>query len=98
MSLGIILGFVLGLALSSILLNQSGKTRRYRRSLTDLYVAGKVRQIAKKDGIDIAEEYEVFKKYMKKHRIEDQSLDNTIEEDLQERITEKDKKDMKEIK
>jgi len=62
------------------------KTKKYRREITDMYVAGRIRQLAKKDSIDLEEEYKVFKQYYKKHRIETQALDNTIEETLQNEI------------
>jgi len=61
----------------------------YRKVLTDLYVAGRIRQLATEDKIDLTIENELFKKYCKKQRIEEQDLDNTIEEDMQDRITDK---------
>ena len=72
------------------------KTKRYRISLTDLYVAGKIRQLADKDKIDISEEFEAFKSWTKKRRIEEQALDETIEKEIQEKIWDGEK-GMKEI-
>ncbi len=63
------------------------KTKNYRKDISNLYVAGRIRQIASKNGISIADEYDTYKKWVKKLRIEDQSLDNTIEESLQSQIT-----------
>lgn len=68
------------------------RSYNYRKVLTDLYVAGRIRQLATEDKIDLAIENELFKKYCKKQRIEEQDLDSTIAEDLQERITDKAKK------
>ena len=61
----------------------------YRKVLADLYIAGRIRQLATEDKIDLTIENELFKKYCKKQRIEEQDLDNTIEEDMQDRITDK---------
>jgi len=66
----------------------NSKTREYRKEITDMYVAGKVRQLAEKDNINIDDEYQKFKLYYKKKRIKVQPLDNTIEEDIQEKIIE----------
>ena len=68
------------------------KSRSYRKELADLYVAGRIKQLAKEDSIDLVEEYESFKKWCKKQKIGDQDLDTTILEDLQEKITDKSKK------
>ena len=62
------------------------KTRRYRRELTDLYVAGKIRQLAEKDKVDLDKEYRVFRKYSKKRRAEERALDDTIEMEMQDKI------------
>jgi len=64
------------------------KSRRYRRELTDLYVAGRIRQLATEDKIDLNQEYESFKKWVKKKQMEDKDLDNVIEGDLKDRVTE----------
>ena len=74
-----------------IILKNTGtfKARGYRKTLTDLYVAAKIRQLSKEDGLDLVEEYEAFKAWTKKQRIESQSLDNTIEEELQGKINKK---------
>jgi len=81
-----------------IVLKNTGtfKARGYRKTLTDLYVAAKIRQLSEEDGLDLVGEYESFKAWTKKQRIESQSLDNTIEEELQERINKKKAKKSKE--
>lgn len=68
------------------------KSRRYRRELVNMYVAAKVRVIAAKENIDISKEYELFKKWLKKQRLEDKDLDSAIEEELKEKIVEETKK------
>ena len=68
------------------------KSFQYRKLLVDLYVAGKIRQYAKKDGISFADEEENLNKWKKDERLKDLTLDGTIEELLQERIS-KDSKD-----
>lgn len=81
--------FLCLLALIVLILVIPRKSYSYRKVLTDLYVAGRIRQLATEDKIDLTIENELFKKYCKKQRIEEQELDKTIEEDLQERITDK---------
>jgi hypothetical protein len=82
-AIGLAIGFV-----SFLIILFPNRSRRYRKQITDFYVAGKIRQLAKKDSIDLDKEYQDFKLFYKKNRIEEQSLDNTIEEDLQDRIVE----------
>jgi uncharacterized membrane protein len=67
------------------------KSKSYRRDLTNLYVAGKIKQVADKEGINLTEEFENFKKYCKKKKMEDWSLDYVIEEDLKDQINDKEK-------
>ncbi len=67
----------------------TNRSKGYRKTLTDLYVAAKIRKLSEEDGLDIVAEYDSFKSWMKKQRIETQQLDNTIEEELQERIVKK---------
>lgn len=66
----------------------TSKSRRYRRELVNLYVAAKIRAIAAKEDIDISKEYESFKKWLKKQRLEDKDLDSSIEEELKDKIIE----------
>lgn len=62
------------------------KSEKYRSLMTDLYVTGKIKQIAKEDGIDLKEELKDFlqsHKEMLKYQV---PLDTSIEIELQERI------------
>lgn len=65
------------------------KTKKYRQSLSDLYVAAKIRTLAKADDLSLEDEYESFKAWAKKEKIEykDYSLDSTIEEELIEKVS-----------
>jgi len=73
----------------------SRRTKDYRRALTDLYVAGRIRQVATKDEINLSDEYEMYKQFSKKQRMEDWDLDNTIEEELKNKVIEGEKAEMK---
>jgi len=64
------------------------RTRRYRQELADLYVAAKIKEIAAKEKLDLAAEFEDFKKWKKNKMMEELSLDRAIEEDLKEKIGE----------
>lgn len=87
--------FLAALAIVALVIVIPRKSYSYRKVLTDLYVAGRIRQLAFEDKIDLTIENETFKKYCKKQRIEEQDLDSTIAEDLQERITDKAEKPKK---
>ena len=68
------------------------KTKQYRREVGDLYVAGKIRRIAKGDGIDLEEEKSAFMDWNKRRKI-DENIDNynyddSVELELQDKITE----------
>ncbi len=62
------------------------RSERYRKMITDLYVVGKIRLLANKDGIDLKEELKELVKTIKEYRKYTQPLDRTIEEELQERV------------
>ena len=90
------IGFLVALVLFGVLYICFGRrSRDYRKTLADLYVAAKIRFLAKEDGLDLNEENENLKKWNKKRRMETQQLDVTIEEELQDRITEKAKEKKK---
>ena len=74
------------------------RTKRYRKCLTDLYVAGRIRQIAAKDNISFSDEFENYKKFIKNQKMEDWDLDVTIEEELKDKIIEAEKKEMEGVK
>ena len=84
----LLIGVCLGYVLCYFLFKLDSKTKGYRKDVTNLYVAGKVRQIADKDGINISDEYEMYKKFLKKKNMEEWDLDVSIEEDLKDKIVE----------
>jgi hypothetical protein len=70
------------------------KSKEYRKVITDMYVAAKTKLLAKEDGLDLANEYEDFKKWSKKERMNNScmDLDTAIEEELKQRVAEPKKK------
>jgi hypothetical protein len=93
LAVALIFGLVL-LRIASI----PSKTNKYRRKLVDLYIAGKVRILAKKESIDLDEEYKVFQKYQKEKFLDEDGarLDEVIEQEVSEEyIDEQDKKQTK---
>jgi len=65
------------------------KSKKYRKEIMDMYVASKTKKIAKGESLDLAEEYECFKKWLKKQRLTSNwDLDDVIEEELKEKVSE----------
>lgn len=64
------------------------KTKKYRKELSDLFIAGKIRNIAKEENIDLFEEEKRFKSWSKKNKMENRTyeIDDVIEEELNEKI------------
>jgi hypothetical protein len=81
-------GLLTGLALILLVMVyfMPSKTMMYRRRLTDLYVAGRIRQLAEKDNIDLEKEYKLFRTSYKKIVAENKPLDHTIELEMQDRL------------
>ena len=71
------------------------RSQKYRKLLADLYVAGKIKKIAKEDGIDLVEEEANFKRWCKKQDLRYLDLDDTIEAKLKDKIEEEKVKDIK---
>lgn len=65
------------------------KARSYRKDLSDMYVVGKIKQLADKEGISIQKEFAEFAKVTKNKRIDFESIDLTIEREMQEKIATK---------
>jgi len=66
------------------------KSRQYRKEVMDLYVTAKIKSLAVGDSLDLVVEYESFKKWCKKKKLEYSNfeLDDVIEEEIKERISE----------
>lgn len=73
------------------------RTQDYRKELTDMYVAGIIKQIATRDKVDLEVEYEAFKKWRKLRRRERQDIDEAIESELKEKVTDEMNKKEKKI-
>ena len=76
---------ILGVAVT---LTETRKSQKYRKTLMDMYVAAKIKFLAKEDGLDIVEEFESFKKWTKKQDIRYGDLDNVIENEIKEQVAE----------
>ncbi len=64
------------------------KSKRYRELLSDMYVAGKVKQIAKKDDIDLVKELKDYTSFIKKTNLNLKEISKVVEEELNEKIVE----------
>ena len=83
----IFVGFVIFLAIVVSLLTPR-KSQAYRKLLTDMFVAGKIKLLAKKDNINLADEEKNFNLWCKKKRLEYLALDRTIDEEMKDKIAE----------
>ena len=75
----------------AILLLEPRKTQKYRKELTDMYVAGRIRQFAEKDKINLDKEYAAFRVWNKKRKAEEKSykdLDYNIESQMIDNLNE----------
>lgn len=68
------------------------KTKKYRREIGDLYVVGKIKQIATKDGVDLIKEKLDFLDWNKKNKVKDsvgnRNFDDVVEEEMKEKVSE----------
>ena len=78
----LIVAFV-GIVASAI---EKRKTKIYREDLTNLYVAGKIKQIAEKDSIDLKKEVKEFRKFEKLMSSSYKELDKVLEDEMKEKI------------
>lgn len=63
------------------------KTERYRKYLMDLYVSGRIKQLAKKDGVELDKEAKDFKYYLKfAEKYKSKDLDDRIESELMQKV------------
>jgi hypothetical protein len=74
------------------------KSNDYRKLITDMFVAGKVRNIATEEKVDLDAEYKRFKKWEKKDYLKGTDLDNAVEVNLRDKITEQAEKEIDNIK
>lgn len=83
--LALLIPAILIIILFSMVFGKS-KSRRYRERLSDLYVSAKIRQLAKEDNLDLKEELKLMLESIKDSKKYFQSLDETIEMELQDRV------------
>lgn len=62
------------------------KSQYYRKYLSDLYVAAKIKFFANEDNLDLVAEEKCFKKWIKKQSSEYRDLDESVANELKERI------------
>lgn len=64
-------------------------SKKYRQELADMYVAAKVREIASKESVDLNKEYLQFLDWNKRNtrNLKQWNFDQTIEEELKEKIS-----------
>ena len=60
--------------------------KEYRDLLSDMYVIGKVKQVAKTDSIDLIGELKAFIKISKKGTLNLKSIDKVVEDELKGKI------------
>lgn len=75
------------LLLVACLKRKERKSEEYRKLLADMFVVGKIKQLATEEKINLLEELKEFAKIMKANKIRHEDLDNTIERELQEKIS-----------
>lgn len=83
---GIVGLLVLMLVLLYLLGKIFTKSKEYRKLMADMFVVGKIKQIATEEKINLLEELKEFAKFMKNKAIDFEALDDTIERELQEKI------------
>ena len=89
----LILTAILASALYTLLTGT--RSQKYKNFLGDMWVAGKIKQLAIEDKINLEEEVEMYKLYSKKNSVDGKSIAYTVEEGMQERLQEKPKTEKK---
>ena len=78
--------FLIGILLSFF---KQRRSYDYRKTLTDLYIAAKIRAFSKEEDLDLNEEWRNFAKYSRNKKTDFEDLDKTIERSVQEKINNK---------
>jgi len=86
---------LLGLFIAFVNFLETRKSKKYRKFVTDMYVAAKTRFLAKEDTLDLDVEEKNFKSWTKRIKKEnpEYDLDNSIEDELMDRVDEPTKKE-----
>ncbi len=82
--------FIIGMLVIFYRLVVGSKSKQYRSLLSDMYVVGKIKQIATKDKIDLISELKKFGKIIKKSNTNLRTIDEVIEMELKEKISDED--------
>ena len=63
------------------------KSKGYRELMTDMFVVGKIKQLAQEEKISLVEELKEYALIQKKTRLRLKGLDEAIEEELKDKIS-----------
>jgi uncharacterized membrane protein len=78
-------------------INPSPKSAKARKLMTDLYVIGMIRKFAKEDGVDVEAEMKGLRQIEKWEKMKNKDFDNQVEEELKEKISAKQQKEIEKI-
>ena len=97
--LAIFIGFIISLIERSAKQSEKVmKSKDYRTLISDMFVAGKVRNIAAEEKVDLDAEYKRFKKWEKKDYLKGTEIDEAVSINLRDKITEKAESEMDNLK
>ena len=91
---GIVMGLILLLLIVGFVgtimswVAKSCKSKDYRTLISDMFIAGKVRQIAEEEKVDLDAEFKRFRRWEKKSSVKELNLDSVIALNLKDKITE----------
>ncbi len=77
---------ILVMALILSIVFSKRKSQSYRKHISDMYVAAKIRFFAKEDALDLVVEEKAFKNWVKKQNSEYKDVDESVMQELKERI------------
>lgn len=90
-AIGVVAVLVCLVVMFNKLINKScinSPSEEYRNLLSDMYVVGRVKQIAEEDKIDLSSELKKFRSITEKNKANLRSIDEVIEMELKEKIQE----------
>jgi hypothetical protein len=74
------------------------KSRKYAELLSDMFVVGTIKKLAKKEDIDLIKELQEFSRIQKKSDLSEKGLVSVVENELKEKVANVQEKDLKESK
>ena len=94
LSIGLLIFFIfLGIGIYTLLTGT--KSQRYKYELEDMYIVGRLKQIAKKDDINLEDELKEFKKSEKRRKLEEKSIISVLKGEIKEKIADVQDKEKK---